>query len=93
MERLWATWRMPYIESGRKGASDSPQGCILCEKPALGDDRSAFVLERGRACYILLNDDTIHYRRVEYDVETTVKKIYGIDDLENFLGDRLREGR
>ncbi len=55
MERLWATWRMPYIESGRKGASDSPKGCILCEKPAAGDDRHAFVLERSRACFILLN--------------------------------------
>jgi ATP adenylyltransferase len=55
VERLWATWRMPYIESGRKGASESPKGCILCEKPAAGDDRRALVLERGRACFIVLN--------------------------------------
>ncbi len=46
-----------------------------------------------RACYVLLDGDTLHYRRVEYDIETTVKKIYAIQDLDNFLGDRLREGR
>jgi hypothetical protein len=46
-----------------------------------------------RACYVLLDDDTIRFRRVEYDIETTVRKIYAIPELENFLGDRLREGR
>jgi hypothetical protein len=30
---------------------------------------------------------------VDYDVETTIRKIYAIPALENFLGDRLREGR
>lgn len=33
------------------------------------------------------------FRRVEYDVETTKQKIYGIPDLDNFLGDRLLDGR
>ena len=46
-----------------------------------------------RACYVLLEGTTLRYRRVEYDIETTVKKIYDIPDLENFLGDRLRDGR
>jgi predicted phosphodiesterase len=46
-----------------------------------------------RACYVLLDDKSIRYRRVEYDIETTIKKIYDIPDLENFLGDRLRDGR
>jgi predicted phosphodiesterase len=45
-----------------------------------------------RACYVLLDDHTITFRRVEYDIETTVKKIYSIPDLDNFLGDRLRDG-
>jgi len=35
----------------------------------------------------------LQFRRVEYDIETTVKKIYDIPDLDNFLGDRLRDGR
>ena len=46
-----------------------------------------------RACYVLLDGETIRYRRVEYDIDTTVKKIYDIPDLDNFLGDRLRDGR
>ena len=35
----------------------------------------------------------IRYRRVEYDIETTIAKIYAVPELENFLGDRLRDGR
>lgn len=61
----------------------------LCNVGAVGQPRDG----DWRACYIMLTDDTIKYRRVEYDVEATIKKIYAIPDLENFLGDRLREGR
>lgn len=46
-----------------------------------------------RACYVLLEDDLVKFRRVEYDVEKTIKKIHGIPELDRFLGDRLREGR
>ena len=31
--------------------------------------------------------------RVEYDIETTIKKIYAIPDLENFLGELRVEQR
>ena len=65
----------------------------LCNVGSVGQPRDG----DWRACYILLDDNsngpTIKYRRVEYDVESTIRKIYDIDDLENFLGDRLREGR
>jgi predicted phosphodiesterase len=46
-----------------------------------------------RACYVVQEDDLLTYRRVEYDVETTANKIYGIVDLDNMLGDRLKSGR
>jgi diadenosine tetraphosphatase ApaH/serine/threonine PP2A family protein phosphatase len=46
-----------------------------------------------RACYVLLDGDTVRYQRVEYDVMTTVQKIYEVPQLDNFLGSRLREGR
>ncbi|MCI0641292.1 MAG: metallophosphatase family protein [Gemmataceae bacterium] len=46
-----------------------------------------------RACYVLLDGDTIRFRRIEYDIDTTIKKIHDIPDLDNFLGDRLRDGR
>jgi len=62
----------------------------LCNVGSVGQPRDL----DPRACYITLDDDdTIRFRRVEYDVDTTVKKIYAIPELENFLGDRLREGR
>lgn len=35
----------------------------------------------------------ISYRRLPYDYETTIQKIYAIPELEPFLGDRLRQGR
>lgn len=46
-----------------------------------------------RACYVVLADNTVQYRRVPYDFEKTIDKIYPIPELDNFLGDRLREGR
>ena len=35
----------------------------------------------------------ITYRRLPYDFEKTIQKIYAISELEPFLGDRLRQGR
>jgi len=35
----------------------------------------------------------IQYRRIAYDFEKTIAKIYAIPELDNFLGDRLRDGR
>jgi len=46
-----------------------------------------------RACYVILDERTVTYRRVPYDVEKTIRKIHAIPELDNFLGDRLREGR
>jgi diadenosine tetraphosphatase ApaH/serine/threonine PP2A family protein phosphatase len=61
----------------------------LCNVGSVGQPRDG----DWRACYVLLDGDTLIYRRVEYDIETTIKKIYAIPELENFLGDRLRDGR
>ena len=47
-ERLWAPWRLEYIESG------GGDGCIFCDKPEL-DDGAALIVHRGRRCYVLLN--------------------------------------
>ena len=46
-----------------------------------------------RSCYVILDDQTISYRRVEYDVEVTVKKILDEPELDDLLGIRLRDGR
>lgn len=49
MERIWAPWRIEYLES------DSVDGCIFCDKPAEDDDRANYLLYRGRHAYIILN--------------------------------------
>jgi diadenosine tetraphosphatase ApaH/serine/threonine PP2A family protein phosphatase len=46
-----------------------------------------------RACYVVLEDDLLKFRRIDYDVEKTIKTIYDTPELDNFLGDRLRDGR
>lgn len=46
-----------------------------------------------RSCYAIYDEETIRYRRVEYDVERTVRLIEQEPDLDDFLGYRLREGR
>lgn len=46
-----------------------------------------------RSCYVLLGEDRLTYRRVEYDVDSTVRKIHAIADLDRQLGDRLRVGQ
>ncbi|MDA0818329.1 MAG: metallophosphoesterase, partial [Planctomycetota bacterium] len=50
-----------------------------------------------RACYVILegegNDLTVRFRRIPYPAAETCKKIHAISDLDNFLGDRLLQGR
>ncbi len=46
-----------------------------------------------RACYVILEDDWLEFCRVEYDFETTAAKIFEIPALDNFLGERLRDGK
>lgn len=47
----------------------------------------------SRSSYVVLNDNVVEFRRLEYPVETTIQKIYATSELDNFLGDRLRDGR
>lgn len=61
----------------------------LCNVGSVGQPRDT----DSRACYVLFDGETIRYRRVEYDIEKTIRKIYAVPELENFLGDRLRDGR
>lgn len=46
-----------------------------------------------RSCYVILDNHTISFRRVAYDIERTVKAIEAEPELDNMLGYRLREGR
>lgn len=51
--------------------------------------------ENPKSCYAIVDDDEmmVRYRRVEYDVEKTARKIYAEEELPNMLGDRLKHGR
>ena len=44
------------------------------------------------SCYVLFDGETVRYRRVAYDVETTMKKIEAIPQLERRFADRLAKG-
>ncbi len=46
-----------------------------------------------RASYVYIDDNKVHFVRVEYDYQTTMKKILAIDQLDNFHAERLRDGR
>jgi diadenosine tetraphosphatase ApaH/serine/threonine PP2A family protein phosphatase len=46
-----------------------------------------------RTSFVILTDTYIEFVRLVYDVETTVKKVEAIDQLDNFLGTRLLDGR
>jgi len=46
-----------------------------------------------RSCYVTFDGDAVVFRRVEYDVETTMSKIYATRGLDRSLGDRLRAGK
>jgi len=53
MERLWAPWRMPYIEQGEK-----TEGCLFCAVSAAESPEDLarnFVLFKGKTAFIMLN--------------------------------------
>ncbi len=49
MKRLWAPWRVAYINAGKV------PGCVFCEAPAAGDDRAALILHRDAFGFLILN--------------------------------------
>ncbi|MFC1941166.1 HIT domain-containing protein [Chloroflexota bacterium] len=49
MERIWAPWRMEYIQMEKE------EGCILCVKPNQGSDVSNYILYRGGKNFVIMN--------------------------------------
>ena len=47
----------------------------------------------NRASYIYVEQNRVNFVRLEYDFETTMKKIKAIDRLDNSHAERLRDGR
>ncbi len=52
MERLWSSWRMPYLVK-----SESSPDCVFCSKLAAGPehDRENLIVYRGRSAAIFIN--------------------------------------
>jgi diadenosine tetraphosphatase ApaH/serine/threonine PP2A family protein phosphatase len=46
-----------------------------------------------RASYVLIDGDSVEFRRVPYDVQSTMRKIRKIADLDDFLARRLALGQ
>lgn len=46
-----------------------------------------------RASFVVVSDTYVEFVRIPYDVQTTKKKVEQIEDLDNFLGARLEDGR
>jgi predicted phosphodiesterase len=86
------------IEEGREGFL-MPQMFNMVYR--LGEDRALVNVgsvgqprdRDTRCCYVVYDGETITYRRVEYDIEQTVKKVRESGGLHEICGLRLREGR
>jgi diadenosine tetraphosphatase ApaH/serine/threonine PP2A family protein phosphatase len=66
-----------------------PPSKVLVNVGSVGQPRDG----DNRASYVIQDGSTLVFRRVPYDFEKTIAKIYPIPELDNFLGDRLRDGR
>ena len=49
MKRLWAPWRLEYIQS-----ADEQEGCVFCRALEAGEE-DALVVNRGEQAFVLLN--------------------------------------
>jgi ATP adenylyltransferase len=49
MDYLWTPWRYAYVTT-----ADKAPGCVLCHLQQ-HEDRQAFIIHRGRRCYVILN--------------------------------------
>jgi ATP adenylyltransferase len=54
MDQVFAPWRIEWVE--REEKNTDVDGCVLCELPAAGEDRSNRVVARTDRAYVLLNN-------------------------------------
>jgi ATP adenylyltransferase len=50
MERLWAPWRLEYVQN-----ADKQDGCFFCAAAVSDDDEGQLVVHRGERAFVLLN--------------------------------------
>ncbi len=54
MDRLWAIWRMAYIDQA-VSSGGAPQACIFCELPEIAEPKESMVVARRRYAFAVLN--------------------------------------
>jgi predicted phosphodiesterase len=62
---------------------------VLINVGSVGQPRNS----DNRSSYVVIDGKMVYFKRVDYDFGKTAQKIYDIPDLDNFLGERLAEGR
>ena len=67
---------------------DASDKCII-NPGSLGQPRD----RDSRAAYAIVDDTCVRFMRVDYDVDAVIAKVGEIDQLTDFLGQRLLEGR
>src|SRR5579883_2707002 len=55
MERLYAPWRMAYIDQPKPDSTSTGAGCIFCDKPEQDKDDENLIVFRGDKAFVLLN--------------------------------------
>jgi len=76
-QRLWAPWRMQYVQGERKD-----EGCIFCLAVGPGDDQARLVLHRGERCLLMLNAFPYNSGHLMVSPHRHVASIERLDDDE-----------
>jgi ATP adenylyltransferase len=77
MDRIWAPWRMQYIEK-----ADRIEGCIFCVFPAQDNDRDNLLLYRAEKCFIMLNNFPYNPGHLMVAPYKHTADMYALDDEE-----------
>ena len=87
MKRLWAPWRMAYIDQGADDAA-----CIFCSKPTLENLREALVLVQTKHTVVMLNKFPYNNGHLLLAPKRHESKIDNLpEDENNDLSKALRE--
>jgi ATP adenylyltransferase len=76
-QRLWAPWRMSYVQGERKD-----EGCIFCVAAESDDDEARHVLARGERCLVMLNAFPYNSGHLMTFPRRHVASIAELDDAE-----------
>jgi ATP adenylyltransferase len=76
-QRLWAPWRMRYVQGERKD-----EGCIFCVAAEPGEDAARLVIGRGERCLVMLNAYPYNSGHVMVFPARHVPSIEDLDDAE-----------